>query len=339
MKEIDGSYCEGGGQIVRSAVALSAITRKDIHLFNIRAGREKPGLRPQHLEGISAAAKMCGAAVSGLKPGSTEIEFVPHAVKGGNYVVDIKTAGAVTLILQTLVPIALHANEPVELLIRGGTAVPYSPTTEYLEHVSSRLLTRMGVGINVQTEKHGFYPAGGGEVSAFIQPGIVHSVELIERGSLEKIEVISIAQRTLRNRRVAERTLDGFKTVLPDVDGECKYVDALSPGCFISSRAHFRNSSLGADELGRRGKRAEEVGEEAAANLKKGLATEAAIDSWMVDQIIPYLALAAHETGEASRVRIPGLSQHARTNMWVISAFLPVRFHEEKNILECFIKE
>lgn len=338
MIEIDGSYLEGGGQIVRSAVALSTITGKGVRIFNIRAGRKKPGLRPQHLEGIAAAAKMCRADTSGLTPGSTELQFSPHEIIGGNYSIDIKTAGSVTLILQMLVPIALHANERVELTIRGGTAVPFSPTVEYFQHVPCRILARMGIEITVLMRKHGFYPAGGGEISAHIQPGEVCTMELVERGALEKIEAMSIAQRNLRNRRVAERMLDGFKSILPDVRTEYRYVDTLSPGCFISSRAHFQDSSLGADELGRRGKRAEDVGSDAALMLKKEIAAGAAIDRWMVDQIIPYLALATCKTGAVPRVKIPDLSKHARTNMWVVSAFLPVGFRVEKNILECFIE-
>jgi RNA 3'-terminal phosphate cyclase (ATP) len=336
MIEIDGSHQEGGGQIVRSAIALSAITGKGVHIRNIRAGRERPGLRQQHLEGIRAAAAMCGADISGLKKGATEIEFLPHAITGGDHVVDIRTAGSVTLVLQTLVPIALHAKERTRVLIRGGTAVPFSPTITYFEHVLCRFLKNMGADIVVTTARHGFYPAGGGEIHAAILPGSVRPVEIIERGPLENIRAMSIAHTDLRNARVAQRMIEGFKHILPGVEAEYRYVDAHSTGCFISSQAHFKNSSLGADALGRPGKRAEHVGRDAALTLKRAMTRDPVMDSWMVDQIIPYMALAACTRDARSKVKIPGLSEHAETNMWVIREFLPVRFHEEQNILECF---
>jgi len=339
MIEIDGSYREGGGQIVRSAVSLSAVTGKAVHICNIRAGRERPGLRQQHLEGIRAAAEMCGADVTGLRQGSTEIEFLPHAIAGGDYAVDIKTAGSVTLVLQTLVPIALHAKERTQVLVRGGTAVPFSPTIEYVEHILCRFLKHMGVDLNIMTKNHGFYPAGGGEIAACIRPGAVQSVELIERGHLEKIRVISIAHTSLRERRVAERMLAGFTHILHDVETEYRYVDTRSTGCFISSQAVFENSCMGADKLGRPGKRAEDVGKNAALTLERAIAHDAVMDRWMVDQIVPYLALAACTSNAGSKIKIPELSEHAKTNMWVVSAFLPVRFNADKNILKCFLIE
>ncbi|UCC12253.1 MAG: RNA 3'-terminal phosphate cyclase [candidate division WOR-3 bacterium] len=339
MNEIDGSYLEGGGQIIRTTIALSAITRTPVHLYNIRAGREKPGLRPQHIEGIKAAAQMCTADVSGLDPGSTEIHFTPQALHGGDFVIDIKTAGSVTLVMQTLIPVALHTTEPVHIIVRGGTAVPFSPTSEYFEHVLLTFLARMGIEMRVTTKKHGFYPAGGGEISVSIQPGAMRSLDLVERGSLERIEVVSVAHVDLRHARVAERMLAGFKNIIPEIETQYRYVKAASVGCFISSRALFQNSSIGADELGRRGRRAEDVGKDAATALQRAISGEGAIDRWMVDQIIPFVALAARATGRGSNIKIPELSNHARTNMWVVSSFLQVGFRAENNILECYLKE
>jgi RNA 3'-terminal phosphate cyclase len=164
-------------------------------------------------------------------------------------------------------------------------------------------------------------------------------LDLVERGSLEKIEVVSVAHDDLRHARVAERMLAGFKNIMPDIVTEYRYVKAVSIGCFISSRALFQNSRLGADELGRRGKRAEDVGKDAARTLQRAISDNGAIDHWMVDQIIPYLALAARETGTGSKITIPGLSSHARTNMWVVSSFLQVGFRTGSGILECYPKE
>ena len=339
MKEIDGRHLEGGGQIVRSAVAQSAITGTPVRIFNIRAGRERPGLRPQHIEGIKAAAKICRAQLSGCNPGSTEIRFTPQTISGGDYVIDIKTAGSVTLVLQTLAPITFYAKDPSHITIRGGTAVPFSPTSEYFEHVMTKILARMGIQMRVATRKHGFYPAGGGEISATIQPGTVQSLDLLERGPLEKVEAVAVASEDLRRARVAERMLDGVKNIIPEIMSECRYVKSPSVGCYISCRVLYQNSCLGADALGRRGKRAEDVGKDAATVLERAISDSAVIDRWMVDQIIPYLALAARTTGQGSKIKISGLSKHAQTNMWVVSSFLPIGFRTENDILECYLKE
>lgn len=335
MVKIDGSHLEGGGQIIRTAIALSTITQQAVYIFNIRKGRDKPGLRPQHYEGIAAAAKICNAEVEGLGLNSTEISFRPGKIGGGQYTVDTKTAGAVTLILQTLVPIGMYDNSPLQLRIRGGTAVPFSPTIEYFEHVLCSIISKMGAEVEIEVNRHGFYPKGGGEISVQVYPAKLNPVNLTEPGQLRKISASSFASHHLKKSRVAERMLDGFARVIKDADTHCTYVDAHSPGCFITSRALFENSIIGTDVLGRKGKPAEDVGREAAKDMKQTLESDASIDDWMVDQIIPYMALATFQTGEVSVVRVSSLTKHAETNIWVVKKLLPVHFDFDMNLLRC----
>ena len=170
MLEIDGSYGEGGGQLVRTAVALSAVTGKDIKIVNIRKNRQNPGLKQQHLKALETAARICEARVSGLFPGSTELSFAPVEVKGGKYDIDIGTAGSITLLLQCLMPALPFAKENVEITVRGGTDVAWAPTMDYLQQVTFRALERLGYAGKVTLKEHGYYPKGGGKVSAFFEP-------------------------------------------------------------------------------------------------------------------------------------------------------------------------
>ncbi|MEO0096260.1 MAG: RNA 3'-terminal phosphate cyclase [candidate division WOR-3 bacterium] len=335
MIEIDGSYLEGGGQIIRTAIALSTLTKKSVKIYNIRKGREKPGLKPQHLEGIKVSAKICNAELTGAELNSTEISFIPGAIKGGFYEIDTKTAGAITLILQTLVPIGIFAPGILRLNIKGGTAVPFSPTILYFMDVFCFYLKKMGIDISVDIKRHGFYPQGGGEVSVIINPGILQAVDFVDPGEFKKVDVISISSRHLKEARVAERLISGFQSIYPEANFKYKYVDTDSAGCFIHSVAIFESSIIGVDGLGEKGKPAERIGEETAKRLKEILKSTPAVDEYMVDQIIPYMALATYQTGRTTATKFSELTLHAQTNSWVVKKFLPVEFEIDKNILRC----
>ncbi len=336
MIEIDGSYLEGGGQILRTSVSLSVITKKPIRVYNIRKGREKPGLKPQHLEGIKAAARICNAEPSGAELNSMDIVFQPGDIKGGFYEINTKTAGAITLILQTLVPIGIYAEKPLRLDIKGGTAVPFSPTIFYFEDVFCYYLRQMGIEITVAIKRHGFYPNGGGRVSVVINPGVLKPVDFVDSGQLKRVSVFALSSEKLRNARVAERLITGFQDVYSIAKFKYKYVDTDSPGCFIHSTGVFENGIIGIDGLGEKGKPAEKIGKEVAGRLKKFLNNPPCVDEYMLDQIIPYIALTANATGTPISLRFSELTLHTQANIWVVKQFLPVEFEIRENILRCF---
>lgn len=335
MLEIDGSYLEGGGQIVRTAIALSAITKTPVMIYNIRKGRKKPGLKPQHLEGIRAAAKICKAELSGAELDSTELNFVPGEICGGFYKIDTKTAGAITLILQILTPIAIFADKSLKLDIRGGTAVPNSPNILYFTHIFCYYLKRMGIEIKVEIKRHGFYPKGGGNVVVNINPGSLVPCDFYEPSRLKEVKVFAVSSYHLKNARVAERLIMGFQNVYPEIKSKYQYIDADSPGCFIQACAILENCVLGFDGLGEKGKSAEEIGKRTGELFKAGINKPPGADVYMLDQLIPYVALVVSSTGRSVKIKYSELSMHTRTNMWVVTQFLAVEFKIEKDILEC----
>lgn len=320
MLEIDGSHGEGGGQILRTGVVLAALTKTPCTIANIRANRPTPGLKAQHLMGLEAAARICSAETRGLHIGSERVEFIPAEIKSGDYTVEVGTAGAVTLILQVLVPICLHAQDTIILTVTGGTDVTWSPSISYFREIFLYFLRKMNADISCSVEKYGFYPKGGGRVKAVINPWKDKKpLHVTERGSLMGVEVESVAAFSLKKARVAERQSEAFERVFKSATAKNLYVDTLNPGSSLCGTANYEHSRLGADSLGEKGKPAEKVGEEAAFALKKEIESESALDSHMGDQIIPYLALAG---GEVSVSRI---SEHARTNMWVCEQMLDTR--------------
>ena len=336
MIEIDGNHLEGGGQIIRTSIALSTITGKSVHISSVRKGRKNPGLRPQHLEAITGMAKICGASVDGLKIQSQDITFCPGRVHGGSYTIDTRTAGSVTLVMQTLLPITAFSGVPFQFVVKGGTAVPFSPSIIYFQHIFCHYLRLMGIPVSVHINKHGFYPAGGGEITVNTETAQLENITLLDRGELEKIDVFSLASFHLKEKRVAERMTKGFKEIFPEANFESTYVNSQSPGCFVTALALYKNSCrIGSCTIGEIRKRAEDVGRDAARHLKDAQDSDAVIDYWMVDQIIPFMALSTVKTQQPSRIRIPSLTRHAETNIWVVGQFLPVEFIVQDNAMIC----
>jgi RNA 3'-terminal phosphate cyclase (ATP) len=326
---IDGSYLEGGGQIVRTSIALSSITGKPCEIFNIRKGRKNPGLQAQHLKGIEAVTKLCNAELKNAKIGSQSIEFTPREINGGNLSIDVGTAGSIALVLQTLVVPSIHADKDVILEITGGTDVHWSPPIDYFRHIFCNFLEKMGVDINIEILKYGFYPKGGGKVRVIIKPcKKLKSINLVERGKLEKTDGRSIVSENLREKRVAERQFEGVRKILRLENETITYVPTLSPGSSINLHAHFKNCKLGASSIGELGKPAEKVGEEAAEHLMRQISSNACLDKHMADQILPYIALVGD-----SKVSVAEITNHCKTNIWVIEKFLPVKFDVKDKII------
>ncbi|MFZ8795339.1 MAG: RNA 3'-terminal phosphate cyclase, partial [Acidilobaceae archaeon] len=254
--EIDGSMGEGGGQILRTALALSAITGRPMRIYSIRAKRDNPGLRPQHLTAVKAMAQICGARVKGAEVGSMTLEFHPSAIRGGSYVFDVGTAGSVSLVLQALLPVLAFADKPVTVRIRGGTDVPMAPTIDYVREVLARLTETLGYKFTVRVERRGHYPRGGGLVTVTVDqpPGGFKPRDFTERGELRGVALRSHAVKLPRH--VAERQASSAAAVLREKLGVEPRVEVehseqgLGPGSGITIWAIFDNTVMGSDSLG-----------------------------------------------------------------------------------------
>lgn len=333
MITIDGYI--GYGQLLRTSITLSALTLKPVKIINIRKNRPKPGLQAQHLTGVKIAGEFTNAEIKDLKLHSTEIEFIPKSHSIISRKIDIGTAGSIGLLLQTLTPLLIFADKEITLDIIGGTFGLGSPTIHFLQHVTFPLLNKMGLPLpEIEIIREGVYPKGQGEVKITFHPiEKLNSIKLVERGKIKSIKGISVVGSLPED--IAKRQANSAKKSLiehgyPDAQIEKKVVDTASPGTSITLWAECENSVLGADTIGAIGKSAEKVGEEAALELIKSLESNAALDKWMSDQIIPFLALAKN-----SEVKVEELTEHCRTNMLVTEKMLDVKFDvdEKDNII------
>ena len=334
--EIDGSYLEGGGQILRTAVALSAVTKKSCRVFNIRKGRPKPGLAFQHLLGIQAVSQLCNGELEGDSLGSEEIKFSPGDISQGKTLTNIKieTAGSITLVLQALIPPCLFASEPIKIAFQGGaTDTFFSPTINYFQFVFLKVLEKMGIKIEVNILKRGYYPEGGARIEIVIHPSKLKPLNLIERGDLKEILATSGAAESLKDKKVAERQLAGTREVFGKLNLPIKenveYYQTLCPGSQICLAAEFKNTVIGTDNLGKLGKRSEDVGKEAALELLREQKSQRALDKHLADQILPYMALAQGK----SKVTVSEVTNHCKTNIWVIEKFLDGEFEIKENLI------
>ena len=327
MITIDGSYGEGGGQIVRTALALSSITGKAVEIINVRANRQKPGLQPQHLTGVLACAQIAKAEIEGATLNATRLAFSPRQIKGGEYVFDVEqtigrgSAGSVALILQAVLLPLCRADSPSHLILRGGTHVSRSPSFQYLDEVFLPMVRTMGVQAELDLVRWGFYPIGKGEVIARVTPvPRLTPLSLEEPGELKRISGISaVANLPLS---IAERQQHAALALLKSagIAGDIRLLSAPAVGrgtaCFL--KAEVEHGAAGFCSLGAIGKRAETVGHEAAQECLDFLKTGTAVDKHLADQLLPYLALAEGP----SSVTTEEVTSHLLTNLWVIGHFV-----------------
>jgi len=295
--EIDGSLGEGGGQILRTALSLSCITGRSLRLFNIRQGRKRPGLMPQHVTCVNAAAAISNARVSGNEKGSSELSFVPERVKPGDYAFDIKTAGSCSLVFQTVLPALILLDRQSDITIKGGTHVPFSPTYDYISDVFLPMLGRLGVKVEASIVRHGFYPKGGGEVRFRLHPvKTVRGLQLVSRGAL--VSVCGHSGVSNLPLSIAERQKTSVLQHLPltDIDLRVMDVPSYGQGTFIFLKGEYENGLAGFSSLGERGKPAEAVGKEAAELLIAFNDSLACLEPHLADQLVLYLCLAREDS-------------------------------------------
>jgi len=331
MIEIDGSYGEGGGQIVRTATSLSAYTGKSVRIENIRANRSTPGLRPQHVKGIETLAELCEASTSGVRIGSKKITFQPEEVKAKDLEVDIGTAGSITLLLQSLMPALMNCDEEVQIKLKGGTDVKWSPPLDYLKNVLLPVLRNHGYDASLEVKKRGFYPKGGGEVIFNFQGADMDEFDLTEKGEIQEVGGVSYASDHLKDSSVADRQAKAARKHLWDEFEETgkiktEYCDSRSPGSGIQIWLKTENSVIGGNALGEKGKPSEKVGKEAAMDLIRN--SKGVVDRYAADQLLPFFIVSG------GRIKPSEITDHCRTNMWTIGNFIPSSISEESGIIE-----
>lgn len=324
--DIDGSYGEGGGQVLRTSLSLAAITGQAVRIERIRAGRKKPGLAAQHLTAVRAVAAICHAQVKGDTLGSMSLEFIPNVVQAGEYSFDVTiaqqggSAGAVTLILQTiLLPLAIASGNS-EVILRGGTHVPFSPPLTYIEHVYLPLLRQMGVEAEVKLNAWGWHPQGGGEVQLQVHGHHkLGEINLLETGELQQVRGLAVVTELPSHipQRMASRAENLLRQAHLQATITPSREKGIAPGAGIFLTAEYANTRAGFGALGRIGLPADKVAEIACADLLNFHNTGAPVDVHLADQLLLPAALAT----PPSQYRVAEISTHLTTNAWVIEQF------------------
>jgi RNA 3'-terminal phosphate cyclase (ATP) len=352
MIELDGSYGEGGGALVRTALALSTITGKEFKIINIRSGRNQPGLKAQHLHSINALKEICNAETNEIELGSTELWFKPGKIKSGIFKVDIETAGSITLLLQALILPCLFAPNKVTLKVKGGTCGKWQASVDFLQNVLLPHIQRFVEKIELKVIKRGYYPKGNGEISLEINPRFkiteyesfsqfnedliyrTAKIDLIKQGEIEQIRGIVNVSKELEDKEVGERIKRAAQSSLNNfnvpMNIRVEYVSALSVGGEINlwaifsqnGRVDFDNPVIIASEaLVERNQSSEHIGKNVAEKLKKEIESEAATDEHLADQLISFMALLPE-----SQIKTSKVSEHTHTNIYVVEKFLAVGF-------------
>lgn len=343
MLEFDGSMGEGGGQIIRTALALSAVTGKAFRVTNIRASRPEPGLKAQHLHCIEGIKQLCDAKVQDGALGSSTLEVIPQQLHAGTIALDVGTAGSLGLVLQAVLLPALFAKGRVKFQLQGGTDVAWAMPIDYFTNVLIPHL-RKYADITVTVEKRGYYPAGGGKVEVMVKPkfelsygdellSLLPKIALQQQGKLLNIKGISHASADLTAAQVAERQANAAREVLmafgAPIHIHTEYSSTQSSGSGITLWAQFGSAAgmdfgnpiiLGSDQLGKRGVPAEQVGKEAGQKLAAAIESGACVDAHLADNLIPFLGIFG------GKMRVETITEHTRTNIVVMEQFLQKKF-------------
>ncbi|MFO7946740.1 MAG: RNA 3'-terminal phosphate cyclase [Armatimonadota bacterium] len=335
MLQIDGSQGEGGGQILRTALSLGALTGEAVRIFNIRAGRSQPGLSAQHVTCCRAVAEVCNGRIEGAEMRSGEVVLHPGTITGGSYEFDVAavrpSAGSTSLVLQSVMPVLALAPKASTVAIHGGTDVKWSPPYSYLANTFVPALEECGLRVTLSRPRAGFYPVGEGLLTAEIQPAAegLKPMWMVERGDVESVTVSSTVAQGLpdhilhRQNKAAARVLgdEGLKASCEEY-----YPDSTSPGTTCVVSIVYKNGYGGFAALGERGKPAEEVGKEAAHKALGFIHSQAAVDSHLADQLLLYMALGCGE----SVIQTHEVTSHLKTNAAVAQQLLdvPVSFHD-----------
>ncbi|MFB6125052.1 MAG: RNA 3'-terminal phosphate cyclase [Halanaeroarchaeum sp.] len=318
MRSIDGRA--GGGQLVRTAVSLAAVTGEAFAMTGVRGARETPGLKSQHVAAIDLVASVADARTEGVAVGSESFVFRPGDVSGGTYEAHVGTAGSLTLVFDTVLPLAVAADTDVVATVTGGTDVKWSPPLEYFRSVKLPTVVDAGFDASVTLDRRGFFPAGNGQATLTMSPCTPRPIHRERRGDLASLAVHSVASTSLEPQSVADRQADAAVAALREdtgvpIDRVVEYVPADDEGSALVVVARYEHSVTGFAALGEPGKRSEAVAADAVADYRSFAATDAAVDAHMADQLVPYLALAG------GAVRIPAVTDHVESATDLVGAF------------------
>ena len=325
MIEINGAQQSGSGTIVRYAVALSALLGQPLHLFNARAKREKPGLRPQHLSAVLACAELCDAKTEGVSVGCQEFSFIPGTrIKGGSFAWDIGTAGSATMLALSILPVACFAKDPITARITGGVFQDFAPSPHHMQYVLVPLLKRMGIIAKLQVVRAGYLPQGAGVIELQVIPTkrSLNALTLLEQGSVHRVSGIAFSSH-LEERRVSERMARVCEQRLAEA-GLSSAIEQIYDMTALHAGANLTvwvesstDCVLGADRAGALRRSSEAIGRFVATTLVEDLATAATVDRHVADQLVLFAALAKG----TSQYLVPRRSEHLDSNLWLARQF------------------
>lgn len=327
MIKIDGSYGEGGGQILRTSLALSLVTGKPFSIENIRAGRKNPGLMRQHLTALNAAAEIGKAAIEGNRIGSPAFRFEPQGINSGNYHFAIGSAGSCTLVFQTILPALIIADGPSEIILEGGTHNPFAPPFDFLKKAFLPIIGRMGSRVDAILEKPGFYPAGGGKFKVTVIPADLNRVDIPERGNIVKQTACAAvanlpAKIANRELKVIRERLEWSREDLKIVEVE----NAQGPGNILTVEIESEHITEVFTGFGEKGVSAETVAKRTVKTVSEYLAGDVPVARYLADQLLVSMAMAG-----GGRFRTLSPTQHTTTNAKIIKYFLDVDIEIKEN--------